>query len=436
MAKFAASVADLNAHITNNTAHPDTKITTSVTVNGVPQTTVAGALTAMNTYIGSSVPSNATTGTAGLVKLAQDLGGTGLLPQVTGIVGYPINISGIADQSIIYFDSGQWQTGGLPVSGDLEPFTESGQKRQRVMSISGNIANSNPVTFSKTLRYNGISNPQIDSADKAGIADVALDTNIYGTNLTHASNTNFSGDLVLAPGNAVSGKIGRVVLGRFNNIQLYSLNAGASKLNLLGGSTAFTAAAAAASLSGIGGHVNMIGSSAEPGAATSFGALLYSVSGILKYRNNGASQGRWVGNPENPEIWRDVSDNNSGSIYKERFTYLAAVNTVTDVKTYAVTNTAIFSNTYPRMISVRVIVTGVANSTGVDSKYCEVVATFKVLTGNVVSLVGTSITIAETGSVNLIAPTITFTGTNIRITSIYHNTQQCRAHYKVEIQQY
>ena len=393
MAKYAASVADLNNHISNNTAHSDTDITTNVTVNGVPQTSVAGALSAMNTYIGASVPSNATTLAAGLVKLAQDLGGTGLLPQVTGIVGYPINIAGIADQSIIYFDSGQWQTGGLPVSGDLEPFTESGQKRQRVMSISGNIGNSNPVTFSKTLRYNGISNPQIDSADKTGIADTALDTNIYGTNLTHASNTNFSGDIVVAQGGAASGKFGRVTLGRFNNIQLYTLNSGSSKLNLLGGDTAFTASAAASSLSSIGGHVNMIGSSAEPGATNSFGALLYSVSGILKYRNNGASQGRWVGNPENPEIWRDQASNTGWSIYREKFTVAVAANTNTILGTYTASNTAIFSTARPLSLSVKIICQQLRND-GLHANYYEKIYNIKVLSPNTLTIVDSSTAIA------------------------------------------
>ena len=393
MAKYAASVADLNNHISNNTAHSATDITTNVTVNGVPQTSVAGALSAMNAYIGASVPSNATTGTAGLVKLAQDLGGTGLLPQVTGIVGYPIDITGIVDQSVIYFDSGQWRTGGLPVSGDLEPFTESGQKRQRVMSITGNPGNNNPVTFTKTLRYNGTSGLQIDTATKTLIGDVAGNTSIYGANLSHASNPNHGGSVVIYPGGSALFKYGAIEIG-YGNIQAFILNSGSNKLNFIGGNSSFTPAQAQSTFGALGGQMNVIGNSAtDPANTVSSGSLLYSVSGLLKYRNYLSTKNNWVGNPENPEIWRDQASNTGGSIYREKFTVAVAANTNTILGTYTASNTAIFSTARPLSLSVKIICQQLRND-GLHANYYEKIYNIKVLSPNALTIVDSSTAIA------------------------------------------
>jgi len=257
---------------------------------------------------------------------------------------------------------------------------------------------------------------------------------IIGKSIVHASNTSIGGDIIINPGvNTTNGFRGSIRLNN-NSVQLLSGSNANTKINVLGGTAASTSASAG--FNSLGDCVNLIGTTAtEPSGSTSAGSVLYATDGLLKYRNYLSTKNYWVGNPENPEIWRDVADNNSGSVYKERFTALQAINTVTDIRTYSINNTAIFSNTFPRMISVRVLATAIANSTGVDARSTELVATFKVLTGPTLSQVGTTVVLFDSGA-NITNPTITLTGTNIRVTSAAHASQQCRTHYKIEIMQY
>jgi hypothetical protein len=52
----------------------------------------------------------------------------------------------------------------------------------------------------------------------------------------------------------------------YGNMQLFLLNLGTNKVNILGGSTTFTPSTAQSTFSGLGGNLNLIGNSADPSA--------------------------------------------------------------------------------------------------------------------------------------------------------------------------
>lgn len=428
--RFAVSVQDLNNHKDNSNAHSSTNISTAVSINSVPQTTVTGALTALNSYIAANAAPNASAGTAGKVQLTTDLGGTYNSPFVVGLLGKALIENSLSPNYTWVYSGANWVTAPTPVGGDIAYVSNV----MRVNSIGGDLGVGN-ISVGKDLNYTGSYAMNIShTSHNSSTTPNSIDMGIVGKNIIHASNTDPGGDVYVNSGtNTTNNYKGSV---RINQNSIQSVNsANANKINVLGGSTLVTSASS--SLNTLGNGTNIIGSTAsEPVGGSALGTILYSTGGLLKYRNNGSSVNNWVGNPENPEIWRDVANNNSGSVYKERFVTLQAINTVSDIRTYSINNTAIFSNTFPRMILVRVKFTGVANSTGADSRTLESVAVFKVLTGPTLSQVGATLAIFDVGGANVTGPAISFTGTNIRVVAGYHGSQLCRSHYQIEIMQY
>jgi len=435
MVKYAASITDLNTHIANSTAHSDTQVSTNVVVNGVTKTNVNNALIALNSFIAGSAPTAATSLTLGTIKLASDLSGTGLLPVVSGIKGYTIDTTtnGLSSNFVLYYNGTNWISGSIPVNGDLSSFTETGIKTQRVQFLTGNPGNSSPVLISKGLRYNGVSDYQFDSVSKSGIADVALTTYMYGNNLTHASNTGYGGSLVLAPGASVSNRYGHMDL-FYGNMQLFLLNLGTNKVNILGGSTTFTPSTAQSTFSGLGGNLNLIGNSADPSATTTHGSILYSNAGVLKYRNYLSTRANFVGTPENPEIWRDVSNNNSGSLYSERFAISVASNTPTVLKTYTVSDTAIFGTGRPLVFSVRIIVSAIT-SDGNNTIYYDKIYHGKVVSPNTVTIIDSN-TATQLGSFYTAIPSLSSGVGTLVFNAPYYNGFSSKVHAEIQIRQY
>lgn len=427
--RFAVSIQDLNNHKDSTGAHEATSISTNfITFDGYSYNNVGDSLNGLSDLVGRNQSPFADTVTPGKIQLTTDLGGTYNAPQVTGLLGRPL-VEGIVGINYTWLYTGAtWTPGPVPVTGDLGYV--SNVMRVNSIASQGGVGN---VNIGKNLNYTGSYALNISHSDETA-ASLVNDINMYvtGRGITNAANNSPAGSVIIDPGaNFFYNAKGAIRL-NYNSIQLLSIN-NTNRVNFLGGTGTV---GDATSLTTIGTGVNVIGkTSTQPSGVSGFGSILYSDStGRLKYRNDTSNVNYWVGNPENPEIWRDATTNTSGSVYRERFVATSAINTVTDIKTYAISDTTIFSNSGHRMIIVKLTVTSIAASTGADSKASELIAYFKVV-GATLSQVGVTEPMFAFGS-NIIDPTITFTGSNIRITSSAHASQQCKAHYKVEIMQY
>lgn len=438
--RLAASLTDLNNHISGNNSHAATNISTNVVVGGVAQTNVGGALSSLDTRITSVAAGPSSTSALGTIKLAQDLSGTALLPTVVGILGYPVVApGGVSSGMTLTFDAtlSRWTMEIPTFTGDIVNF--GGGPDQYVSKITGNPASSpgSTITTEKGFIYNLQEGDFIlkqtdlnsNSIIPGNIVITGKSINAGFTNTTYPA-----GDISLIPGTGGSGanrKDGSIRLS--NTVQIVKPVGGTQHMNILGGTTQYSSGSGIFNTSF--GGTNIIGNiSSDPVTSTTHGGILYSVSGRLKYINNDISGvPRFIGTPENPEIWRDTSDNNNGGVYKERFIKTSGVNTAATFTNIPVNSTFIFSTARPLHI-VANLKCGAITNDGTHTYLFERTFNIKVLSPNAITIVdATAATIAGTGT--WIAPTITQSGVNLIISGTGNSTLASKSQYILELRQ-
>lgn len=129
-----------------------------ITIGGGQPTNVQDAIAALAAIIAPSSINPATPTTYGTIKLAGDLGGSGTsgaAPRVSGIQGYPINITTtpLVGQ-VLTWNGGYWApagSSGFAASGDLSGSSSS----QTVIGLQGRTVSNTAPTSGQSLAWNG-----------------------------------------------------------------------------------------------------------------------------------------------------------------------------------------------------------------------------------------------------------------------------------------